>query len=203
MLQWFIRFLDFAEFTEFLLHLGKTPIEFSFNFFRWIQWQFFCKKGYSSLQPPLRKKSKTNKIGNREDLKHNSCFSYSCSWEIYRIWELKLKKIIVSFVVVKSLFDFSTRWHWGSSYRETCVLRRRVPRSIGWRKTSRFVHFSTALFWRSCLYLETAVLRQNIKHFGSFIGLKPVFGPKFWEFKRHKTQNLILHEVRCKPYKVG
>ena len=26
MLQWFIRFPEFAEFTEFLFHLGKTPM---------------------------------------------------------------------------------------------------------------------------------------------------------------------------------
>ena len=26
MLQWFIRFLEFAEFTEFLIHLGETPM---------------------------------------------------------------------------------------------------------------------------------------------------------------------------------
>ena len=27
MLQWLIRFLEFAKFNEFLFHLGKTPIE--------------------------------------------------------------------------------------------------------------------------------------------------------------------------------
>ena len=26
MLQWFIRFTEFAEFTEFLIHLGKTEL---------------------------------------------------------------------------------------------------------------------------------------------------------------------------------
>ena len=26
MLQWFIRFPEFAEFIEFLIHLGKTPL---------------------------------------------------------------------------------------------------------------------------------------------------------------------------------
>ena len=26
MLQWFIRFPEFAEFTEFLFHFGKTPM---------------------------------------------------------------------------------------------------------------------------------------------------------------------------------
>ena len=26
MFQWFIRFPEFAEFIEFLIHLGKTPI---------------------------------------------------------------------------------------------------------------------------------------------------------------------------------
>ena len=26
MLQWFMRFPEFAEFTEFLFHLGKTPM---------------------------------------------------------------------------------------------------------------------------------------------------------------------------------
>ena len=26
MLQWFIRFPEFAEFTEFLIHLGQTPL---------------------------------------------------------------------------------------------------------------------------------------------------------------------------------
>ena len=31
MLQWFIRF---SEFTEFQIHLGKIPFEFSLNVFR-------------------------------------------------------------------------------------------------------------------------------------------------------------------------
>ena len=31
MLQWFIRFPEFAEFSEFPFHLGKTPIARQFE----------------------------------------------------------------------------------------------------------------------------------------------------------------------------
>ena len=38
MLQGFIRFSEFAEFTEFVIHLGKTPIKAD-----WVQWRTKCE----------------------------------------------------------------------------------------------------------------------------------------------------------------
>ena len=43
MLQWFIRFPEFAEFTEFLFHLGKTPMFVCPVSSQWNLWIFLCR----------------------------------------------------------------------------------------------------------------------------------------------------------------
>ena len=41
MLQWLIRFPEFAEFTEFLIHLGKTSFRLIFANSVWLRWTGF------------------------------------------------------------------------------------------------------------------------------------------------------------------